>query len=65
MLLRVTLLGTAVQLALAYSLTGLGLPGVCVALALAVAVQCALAGVLFRRAPAQEETGVSPARAAG
>ncbi|MFG2808563.1 MATE family efflux transporter [Streptomyces massasporeus] len=64
-LLRVTVLGTAVQLALAYGLTGLGLPGVCLALALATAVQCALAGVLFRRAPAQEETGVSPARAAG
>ncbi|MFD8236149.1 MATE family efflux transporter [Streptomyces sp. NPDC059696] len=62
-LLRVTALGTAVQLALAYSLTGLGLPGVCLALALATAVQCALAGTLFRRAPAQEETGVSPARA--
>ncbi|MEU3484993.1 MATE family efflux transporter [Streptomyces massasporeus] len=64
-LLRVTVLGTAAQLALAYGLTGLGLPGVCLALALAAAVQCALAGVLFRRAPAQEETGVSPARAAG
>ncbi|SMQ15735.1 putative efflux protein, MATE family [Streptomyces sp. Ag82_O1-12] len=64
-LLRVTVLGTAVQLALADSLTGLGLPGVCLALALATGVQCALAGVLFRRAPAQEETGVSPARAAG
>ncbi|WP_031110724.1 MATE family efflux transporter [Streptomyces sp. NRRL S-146] len=64
-LLRVTVLGTAVQLALAYGLTGLGLPGVCLALAFATAVQCALAGVLFRRAPAQEETGVSPARAAG
>ncbi|MEV4787795.1 MATE family efflux transporter [Streptomyces tuirus] len=64
-LLRVTVLGTAVQLALAYGLTGLGLPGVCLALALATAVQCVLAGVLFRRAPAQEETGVSPARAAG
>ncbi|MGC4973312.1 MATE family efflux transporter [Streptomyces sp. DT199] len=65
LLLRVTVLGTAVQLALAYGLTGLGLPGVCLALAFATAVQCALAGVLFRRAPAQEETGVSPARAAG
>ncbi|MEU0893874.1 MATE family efflux transporter [Streptomyces massasporeus] len=64
-LLRVTVLGAAVQLSLAYSLTGLGLPGVCLALALATAVQCALAGMLFRRAPAQEETGVSPVRAAG
>ncbi len=62
-LLRVTVLGTAVQPALAYSLTGLGLPGVCLALALATAVQCVPAGVLFRRATAQEETGVSPARA--
>ncbi|MFF8675948.1 MATE family efflux transporter [Streptomyces sp. NPDC015242] len=62
-LLRVTVLGTAVQLALAHGLTGLGLPGVCLALAVATAVQCALAGLLFRRAPAQEETGVSPARA--
>ncbi|GAA2223991.1 MULTISPECIES: MATE family efflux transporter [Streptomyces] len=61
-LLRVTALGTAVQLALAYALTGLGLPGVCLALALATAMQCVLAGMLFRRAPAQEETGVSSAR---
>ncbi|GGW83772.1 MATE family efflux transporter [Streptomyces lomondensis] len=63
-LLRVTVLGTAVQLGLAYALTGLGLPGVCLALALAAGVQCALAGLLFRRAAAQEETGVSsPVRA--
>ncbi|KDN75153.1 transporter [Streptomyces olindensis] len=61
-LLRVTVLGTAVQLGLAYALTGYGLPGVCLAMALAAAVQCASAGLLFRRAPAQEETGVSPAR---
>ncbi|GGY52987.1 MATE family efflux transporter [Streptomyces djakartensis] len=63
-LLRVTVLGTVVQLTLAYGLTGLGLPGVCLALALAAAVQCGLAGVLFRRdAPVQEVTGVSSARA--
>ncbi|MGW7047497.1 MATE family efflux transporter [Streptomyces avermitilis] len=40
-LLRVTLLGTAVQLPLAYGLSGLGLPGICLALALAMVVQCA------------------------
>jgi Na+-driven multidrug efflux pump len=62
-LLRVSVLGTAVQLGLAYGLTGLGLPGVCLALALATAVQCGLVGLLSRRVPAQEETGVSPARA--
>ncbi|MFE7860400.1 MATE family efflux transporter [Streptomyces sp. NPDC057403] len=48
-LLRVTLFGTALQLPLAYGLSGLGLPGVCLALALAMAVQCAVAGALFVR----------------
>ncbi|GAA4550065.1 MATE family efflux transporter [Streptomyces collinus] len=61
-LLRVTVLGTAVQLGPAYALTGFGLPGVCLAMALAAAVQCASAGLLFRRDPAQEETGVSSVR---
>jgi putative MATE family efflux protein len=63
-LLRVTVLGTAVQLPLAYGLTGLGLPGVCLALALAMAMQCAAVLVLFRRARSQEEAEVSLARAA-
>ncbi|MFF8968116.1 MATE family efflux transporter [Streptomyces sp. NPDC014995] len=63
-LLRVTVLGTAVQLPLAYGLSGLGLPGVCLALALAMAVQCAVVGVLLRRARGGEEAGVPVARAA-
>ncbi|MEU0051053.1 MATE family efflux transporter [Streptomyces sp. NPDC006309] len=58
-LLRVTLLGTAVQLPLAYALSGLGLPGICLALALAMAVQCVVVGVLMWRAGRQGETGVS------
>ncbi|MGW0612243.1 MATE family efflux transporter [Streptomyces sp. NPDC002788] len=62
-LLRVTVLGTAVQLAFAYALTGLGLPGVCLALGLGAAVQCAPVGLLFGRAPDQEETAVSSVRA--
>jgi Na+-driven multidrug efflux pump len=62
-LLRVTVLGTALQLPLAHGLSGLGLPGVCMALALAMAVQCAVVGVLLRRARAQEETGAPWARA--
>ncbi|MFD3615663.1 MATE family efflux transporter [Streptomyces sp. NPDC058676] len=62
-LLRVTVLGTAVQLPLAYGLTGLGLPGVCLALALAMAVQCGVVLVLFRRGPRQEEADVSLVRA--
>ncbi|MFD3589092.1 MATE family efflux transporter [Streptomyces sp. NPDC058683] len=60
-LLRVTVLGTAVQLSLAYGLSGLGLPGVCLALALAMAVQCAAVGLLLARA--QEGTEVSFVRA--
>ncbi|WP_406446118.1 MATE family efflux transporter [Streptomyces sp. NBC_01613] len=63
-LLRVTVLGTAVQLPLAYGLSGLGLPGVCLALALAMAVQCAVVAVLFRRARRQDEVDVSLVRVA-
>ncbi|MDX3527933.1 MATE family efflux transporter [Streptomyces sp. ID05-39B] len=61
-LLRVTVLGTAVQLPLAYALSGLGLPGVCLALALSMAVQCAVVGLLLRRARGQEEAAVSLVR---
>lgn len=59
-LLRVTLLGTAVQLPLAYGLSGLGLPGVCLALALSMGVQCAAVGAVLRRtwrAPQGETAG--------
>jgi Na+-driven multidrug efflux pump len=51
----VTLLGTTIQLPLAYGLSGLGLPGVCLALALAMGVQCGVVAVLFRRVRRQEE----------
>ncbi|MGW3205150.1 MATE family efflux transporter [Streptomyces sp. NPDC001135] len=61
-LLRITLLGTAVQLTLAHALCGLGLPGVCLALALAMAVQCAVVPVLLRRAGEREEAEVSLVR---
>ncbi|MFB0619906.1 MATE family efflux transporter [Streptomyces sp. AGS-58] len=61
-LLRVTLLGTAVQLPLAYALSGLGLPGICLALALAMAVQCAVVAALIWRAGRQGVTGVSSVR---
>jgi len=63
-LLRVTLLGTALQLALAQGLSGLGLPGVCLALALAMAVQCGVVAVLFRRTRRQEEAEASLVRVA-
>ncbi|WP_329340076.1 MATE family efflux transporter [Streptomyces sp. NBC_00663] len=58
-LLRVTLLGTAVQLPLAYGLSGLGLPGVCLAMALAMTVQCAVVGAVLGRSRRQEATEVS------
>lgn len=61
-LLRVTLLGTAVQLPLAYGLSGLGLPGVCLALALSMTLQCAAVALLAARR--QEVTEVSVVRAA-
>ncbi|MEU2713974.1 MATE family efflux transporter [Streptomyces sp. NPDC007205] len=61
-LLRITLLGTAVQLPLAHAFGGLGLPGVCLALALAMAVQCAAVAVPLRRAVRREEAEAPPAR---
>ncbi|MCX4574477.1 MATE family efflux transporter [Streptomyces sp. NBC_01571] len=64
LLLRVTLLGTAVQLPLAFGLSGLGLPGICLALALSMAVQCAAAGLLLARARRQEGLRGSLVRAA-
>ncbi|MDF3149560.1 MATE family efflux transporter, partial [Streptomyces sp. T21Q-yed] len=63
-LLRVTVLGTAVQLPLAYGLSGLGLPGVCLALAVAMGVQCAVVLVVLRRARRQEGSDVSLVRVA-
>jgi hypothetical protein len=60
---RVTVPGTLVRLALAYTGTGLGPSGVCPASASARAVQRAVVLVRSRRAPAQEEAEVSLARA--
>lgn len=48
-LARITVAGVLVQLPLAYGLSGLGLPGVCLAMALAMAAQCAALGLLRRR----------------
>ncbi|MFK4119461.1 hypothetical protein [Streptomyces longwoodensis] len=62
--MRVTLLGTALQLAPAPLLAGLGLPGICLALALAMAAQCAAVVWLLRRERHQEDADVSLVRAA-
>lgn len=50
-LARITAGGVLVQLPLAYGLSGLGLPGICLATALATATQCAALGLLYRRTP--------------
>lgn len=48
-LARITCCGVALQLALAYGLSGSGLPGVCLAMALAMAPQCAAVARMYRR----------------
>ncbi|MGW1128477.1 MATE family efflux transporter [Streptomyces sp. NPDC002526] len=48
-LARVTACGVAVQLALAYGMSGWGLPGICLAMGLSMAVQCAAIAPLYRR----------------
>ncbi|MFJ2738452.1 MATE family efflux transporter [Streptomyces sp. NPDC087440] len=49
-LVRITVCGVALQLALAYALSGWGLPGVCLAMALPMALQCAAVARLHRAA---------------
>ncbi|MBB4979959.1 MULTISPECIES: MATE family efflux transporter [Streptomyces] len=48
-LARITVTGVLVQLPLAYALSRLGLGGICLAMALAMAAQCAALGLLHRR----------------
>ncbi|MEU6672995.1 MATE family efflux transporter [Streptomyces sp. NPDC046925] len=48
-LVRITAGGVAVQLVFAYALSGMGLPGICLAMAGSMALQCAAVGRLHRR----------------
>ncbi|MFE6755608.1 MATE family efflux transporter [Streptomyces sp. NPDC057684] len=48
-LARITSCGVALQLALAYSLSGSGLPGICLAMALSMALQCTAISRMYRR----------------
>ncbi|MFE9637350.1 MATE family efflux transporter [Streptomyces sp. NPDC006463] len=48
-LARITSCGVALQLALAYSLSGSGLPGICLSMALSMALQCAAITRMYRR----------------
>ncbi|MEV8017930.1 MATE family efflux transporter [Streptomyces sp. NPDC086554] len=58
-LARITAFGTAVQLALAHALSGLGLPGICLAMALSMALQCGALARLYRRAGRQREVDLT------
>ncbi|TXS29353.1 MATE family efflux transporter [Streptomyces sp. ms191] len=57
LLARITVAGVLAQLPLAYALSGFGLPGVTLAMGLAMAGQCAALGLLHRRTPAPQATG--------
>ncbi|MEU5823992.1 MATE family efflux transporter [Streptomyces sp. NPDC047803] len=48
-LARITACGVVVQLALAYAWSGWGLPGICLAMALSMALRCAALAALYRR----------------
>ncbi|MET9434619.1 MATE family efflux transporter [Streptomyces sp. NPDC006551] len=57
-LARITVAGVLAQLPLAYALSGLGLPGICLAMALAMAGQCAALALLHRRTPLRQEADI-------
>ncbi|MBT2440471.1 MATE family efflux transporter [Streptomyces sp. ISL-36] len=56
-LARITVVGVLAQLPLAHAFSGLGLPGICLAMGLAMAGQCAALGLLHRRTPGAQTTG--------
>lgn len=56
-LARITVVGVLAQLPLAHAFSGLGLPGICLAMGLAMAGQCAALGLLHRRTPGSQATG--------
>ncbi|MFF6998935.1 MATE family efflux transporter [Streptomyces sp. NPDC008313] len=60
-LARVTLCGTTLQLALAYGLSGWGLPGICLAMASSMALQCAAVGRMYLRTGRMGRTERPPA----
>ncbi|TRV79378.1 MATE family efflux transporter [Streptomyces sp. 130] len=72
-LARVTACGVAAQLALAYAMSGWGLPGICLAMGLSTASQCAAVAAMYRRTarpgaprtPAPAADGPSPRNDSG
>ncbi|MYV44555.1 MATE family efflux transporter [Streptomyces sp. SID2888] len=56
-LARITTCGVMLQLALAYGLSGSGLPGICLAMAASMALQCAAVARMYRRTAPATTTG--------
>ncbi|BAU87621.1 hypothetical protein SLA_6755 [Streptomyces laurentii] len=64
-LARITACGTVAQLVCAYALSGWGLPGICAAMALAMAAQCAALVPLYRSTGGLVAVPVAPVTAPG
>ncbi|MFE1949652.1 MATE family efflux transporter [Streptomyces sp. NPDC059524] len=56
-LARITTCGVLLQLALAYGLSGAGLPGICAAMAASMALQCVAVTRMYRRTAHPKTTG--------
>ncbi|MFG1811207.1 MATE family efflux transporter [Streptomyces sp. NPDC049040] len=56
-LARITLCGVVLQLAFAYGLSGAGLPGICSAMAISMALQCAAVVRMYARTERPKDTG--------
>jgi Na+-driven multidrug efflux pump len=61
-LARITSCGVVLQLALAYGMSGSGLPGVCLAMALSMALQCMAIARMYRRTAQSEAAGSNESR---
>ncbi|EFL21755.1 putative transporter [Streptomyces himastatinicus ATCC 53653] len=61
-LARITACGAVLQLALAYGLSGSGLPGICLAMALSMALQCTAVTRMYRRTERARATGCDESR---
>ncbi|MFI1562512.1 MATE family efflux transporter [Streptomyces sp. NPDC020490] len=61
-LVRITSCGVVLQLALAYGLSGSSVPGICLAMMLATALQCAAVARMYRRTPQSAAAGGNGSR---
>jgi len=61
-LARITACGAVLQLALAYGMSGSGLAGICLAMALSMALQCTAVARMYQRAERSRATGCDESR---